>query len=81
MILKFILNRLSVGRQVDFMKKRGILLATRQRNGRHVYIYMFRELFAEIIFRNDNPEEAVEEMKLISGLERLNDHLKKAEIS
>lgn len=59
------------------MMRYGILLATRQRKGRQIYIYMFRNLFAEITYKNDNPEELVEKVHLIPGLENLKGHLEK----
>lgn len=57
------------------MKKKGIMLASRKREGRQVYIYMFRDLFAEIIFKDDDPEKEAESLLLINGLKKLNQHL------
>ena len=57
------------------MKKRGIMLASRKREGRQVYIYMYRDLFAEIIFKEDDPEKEAESLLLINGLKKLNQHL------
>lgn len=57
------------------MKKRGIMLASRKREGRQVYIYMFRDVFAEIIFKDDDPEKEAESLLLINGLKKLNQHL------
>lgn len=77
MIFKFLFERLSLARQLDFMKKNGIILGTRTRNGRQVYIYMYDDLFAEVIFKNDNPHEDPESFILVSGLHNLNQHLEK----
>ena len=77
MVFKFFFERLSVTRQLDFMKKKGIILGTRMRNGRQVYIYMYDDLFAEVIFKNDNPHEDAESFVLVSGLHNLNQHLEK----
>lgn len=57
------------------MKKRGIMLASRKKNGRQVYIYMFRSVFAEVIFKEDDPEKEAESLLLINGLKKLNQHL------
>jgi hypothetical protein len=59
------------------MKKKGIILGTRMRSGRQVYIYMYDDLFAEVIFKNDNPHEDAESFVLVSGLHNLNQHLEK----
>lgn len=77
MVFKFFFERLSVTRQLDFMQKKGIILGTRMRNGRQVYIYMYDDLFAEVIFKNDNPHEDAESFVLVSGLHNLNQHLEK----
>lgn len=77
MFVKFFLKRMGIRRQASFMKKHGLLLATRKRDGRIIYIYMYRNLFAEIIFVKDNPGYEAENVKLIQGLNRLNAHLDK----
>jgi hypothetical protein len=59
------------------MMRYGILLATRRRKGRQIYIYMFRNLFAEVVFKNDSPEEAAEKVSIVSGLENLKNHLER----
>jgi hypothetical protein len=59
------------------MSKRGIMLGTRKKNGRRVYTYMFRDLFADIIYKEDNLDKGAEEMKVIHGLKKLNLHLEK----
>jgi hypothetical protein len=61
--------------QVNFMRKRGIVLGSRWKDGRQIYIYMFRDLFAEVIYKNDNPKDEAESIEFISGLEKLNQHL------
>jgi hypothetical protein len=74
---KLFLKQLPLHKQVSFLKKKGIMLGTRLKEGRKIYIYMFRDLFAEILFTNDNPEGTAESLKLVTGLDNLNDHLEK----
>jgi hypothetical protein len=57
------------------MRKRGVLVGIRRKNGRQVYIYMFRDLFAEIQYKNDSAEEDAEILTVVSGLKELNNHL------
>ena len=57
------------------MKKRGIMLASRKKGGRQVYIYMYQNLFAEIVFKDDDPEKEAESLLVINGLKKLNQHL------
>jgi hypothetical protein len=77
MLYKFFLGRLSVPQQVKFLKKNGFVLGSRSKNGRQVFVYMFNSVFAEVLFRNDNPEEPAEELVLMAGLGKLNAHFEK----
>jgi len=75
MILQFFFRRLSVEKQVLYLKKKGVALGTRAKNGRKIYIYMLRNLFVEVIYKNDNAEEAPEKINMLRGLKNLNDYL------
>lgn len=77
MLLKLFFKQLSLTRQANFMKRRGIILGTRTRNGRQIYLYMVENLFAEITYENDNPQNMVESLVMINGLKQLNKHLEK----
>ena len=77
MFLKLFFNRWSVTRQADFMKRRGIVLGTRNKDGRQSYVYMVNNLFAEIFYENDNPGLKVETLVVIDGLTKLHQHLEK----
>jgi len=77
MILKFFFKQLSVTKQVSFLKKKGIMLGTRMKEGRKIYIYMLRELFVEVVYKNDNVEEMPERLNMLTGLKNLNSYLEK----
>jgi hypothetical protein len=77
MILKFFFQRLSLQSQVAMLKKKGIMLGTRVKNGRKIYIYMLRDLFAEVHYTNDNTEGSPESLNLLRGLKNLNDYLER----
>jgi hypothetical protein len=66
---------MSVERRVRFMKKRGMVLGTRLSEGRQIHMYMFRSVFAEIIYKNDDPQGDVESFSSVSGLKELNEKL------
>jgi hypothetical protein len=74
MILKLLFKRLSAARQADIMKRRGIVLGTRNKGGRQSYLYMINNLFAEILYENDNPRMKVEALVVLDGLDKLNRH-------
>lgn len=75
MFLRLIFRWLSIDRQADFMKRRGIILGTRKTDGRQGYLYMVNNLFAEIFFENDNPRMGVERLVVLNGLNNLNRYL------
>ncbi len=75
MITKFFFKRLSLPAQAKFMKKRGISLGSRWKNGRYIYMYMFRNIFAEILFVDDNTENDPESVTVISGIDEFNKRL------
>ncbi|HEY0656578.1 MAG TPA: hypothetical protein VGD65_25770 [Chryseosolibacter sp.] len=75
MITKFFFKRLSVESQANFVKKRGISLGSRWKDGRTIYMYMFRSIFVEVLFVNDNVENAPEDVTVISGIDEFNKRL------
>jgi hypothetical protein len=54
------------------MKKRGISLGSRWKEGRYIFMYMFRSLFVEIYFQGDSTENAPETIRIISGINEFN---------
>lgn len=77
MILKFFFKQMSLQKQVNFLKKRGIMLGTRLKDGRRIYIYMLRDLFIEVLYKNDSVSETAERLTMLDGLSSLNDYLEK----
>ncbi|MEO5601697.1 MAG: hypothetical protein ABIR06_12295 [Cyclobacteriaceae bacterium] len=68
MLLKFLFKQLSLTHQVNFIKKLGMVVGTRNQDGRLIYLYMIHNLFAEIIYENDNPKLKVEGLVLKDGV-------------
>lgn len=77
MFLKFFFKQLSIEKQASFLKKNGIMLGTRVKEGRRIYIYMLRNLFVEVVYVNDNAENMPEKLNMLSGLDNLNSYLEK----
>lgn len=73
MILGFIFKRLSLSKQIAYLRNKGVLLGTRQKNKRKIYVYMLSNLFIEVFFRDDDNDNDAEKITILSGL----DHLKK----
>jgi len=77
MLLRFFFSQFPIHKQVEYLRRKGILLGTRIKEGRKVYIYMLTNLFVEVVFTNDNTEESAESVYTLSGLKSLNDYLEK----
>lgn len=75
MILRFFFSRLSLQKQVGYIKKKGIALGTRLKGGRKIYIYMLSDLFVEVLYKNDNADESPERLNMVRGLTSLNEYL------
>jgi hypothetical protein len=77
MILRFIFRQMSLQKQARYLKKKGIMLGTRLKNGRKIHIYMLRDLFIEVRYKNDNANDEAEQMNMLRGLNNLNDYLER----
>lgn len=75
MMLKFFFKNLPMNRQVSYLKKKGVGLGTRMKDGRKIYIYMLRDLFVEVLYVDDSSENNAERLNIISGVLNLNKHL------
>lgn len=75
MILRFFFSRLSLEKQVSYLKKKGIALGTRLKAGRKIYIYMLNDLFIEVLYKNDNADDTPEKLNMLRGLTSLNEYL------
>ena len=75
MFFKLFFQHASPQRQIERLKKKGILLGSRIKSNRKVYIYMLSNLFVEVMFRNDNAELEPEKIQILSGLKNLNQYL------
>ena len=75
MLLKFFFSRLSLEKQVSYLKTKGIGLGTRLKGGRKIHIYMLNDLFVEVLYKNDNADESPEKLNMLRGLKSLNDYL------
>jgi hypothetical protein len=75
MFLKFFFRRMSLIKQVSYIKKKGIMLGTRLKDGRKFFIYMLHDLFVEVLYKNDNIDNEPEKLTMLKGLDNLNNYL------
>jgi hypothetical protein len=77
MFMRFWFNRMSLQKKIQYLKKKGIVLGTRIKEGRKIYIYMLRDLFIEVMYQNDNSDNDAEHLIMVRGLSNLNDYLER----
>jgi hypothetical protein len=68
---------MSLEGKVRHLKKKGIMLGTREKNGRKIHIYMLRDLFVEVFYLNDDENDKPEKVNILRGLNNLNEYLEK----
>jgi hypothetical protein len=77
MFFEFLFRQWPLRKQVSYLKRKGILIGSRTKDARKIYIYMYEDHFAEVLFKNDNPDGEVETASIVKGLENLNSYLEK----
>lgn len=77
MILKWAFRYFSESKKVDYLRKQGIMLGSRIRQGRKVYLYMLRDFFVEVMYQNDNIQMTPERLKTFTSIDNLNTYLEK----
>ncbi len=77
MWLKLMFRYFSESKKMEYLKENGIMLGTRHRNGRKVYLYMVKDFFVEVTYQNDDIDLQPEKMETFSSLDNLNAYLEK----
>lgn len=72
---KWIFRYFSESKQIAYIRKKGIMLGSRVREGRKVYMYMLTDFFVEVIYQQDNLELYPEKMEVYTNLNHLNHYL------
>ncbi len=77
MILKLAFRYFSESRKIDYLKDQGIMLGSRIRQGRKVYLYMLRDFFVEVMYQHDDTDMSPERLKTFTNLNNLNSYLER----
>jgi hypothetical protein len=77
MILKWIFKYFSESKKIEFLKDQGILLGSRIREGRKIYLYMLRDFFVEVVYQDDNTDASPEKLETFYNLNNLNSYLER----
>ncbi|MGE0771037.1 MAG: hypothetical protein AB7K37_04955 [Cyclobacteriaceae bacterium] len=74
---KWFFRFFSPSTKVDYLKDQGILLGSRIRQGRKIYLYMIKDIFVEVIFKNDSIDQEPERLETFNSLKKLNMYLER----
>lgn len=75
MLHKFFFNRLSLEKKVSQLHERGVALGSRMKDGRQIHMYMLRDLFVEVLYKEDKTYLAPEKVNVLNGLTNLQQYL------
>ncbi len=77
MLFKLFFKYLSESKKLSYLHKNGIMLGTRMRNNRKVFLYMVKDFFVEVVYKDDSADETPESLGTFSNLDGLNSYLEK----
>jgi hypothetical protein len=67
----------SLTKQLEYLREHGIMLGSRMRNNRKVFLYMVKSTFVEVMYKNDSIEKEAERLEVFSNLNHLNQYLER----
>ncbi len=77
MLFKWGFKYFSITKQLDYLKEHGIMLGSRLHNNRRVFLYMVKNFFVEVIYKNDSIDMEAEKLNVFGSLNHLNQYLEK----
>ena len=63
-------------KQLEYLREYGVMLGSRMRDNRTVFLYIVKDTFVEVMYKNDNIGKEVERLEVFQNLSRLNQYLK-----
>lgn len=75
MIHRLIFSYLSLEKKVKYLHKKGVALGSRFKDGRQIHMYMIRNLFVEVMYKEDKIYLPAEKVTILNGLSNLNQYL------
>lgn len=75
MFFKLFFNRWPLPKKMQFLINKGVLIGSRKKENRTIFIYMYNDFFVEVLFKNDRPGNDIESGSVVKGLENLNNYL------
>src|SRR5579871_3987001 len=67
----------SITKQLEYLREHGVMLGSRMRNDRKVFLYMVKNTFVEVMYKNDSIEKDAERLEVFNNLNHLNQYLER----
>lgn len=77
MLFKLFFKYLSESKKLTYVQEHGVMIGSRMRNERKVFLYMIKDLFVEVVYKNDNMDETAERLGMFTSLRGLNSYLER----
>ena len=68
---------LADNKKFELLREKGIMLGSRWRNERRVYLYMVKDFFVEVMYPQDDIDREPETIATFSSLDNLNAYLER----
>ena len=68
---------LADSKKFEMLREKGIMLGSRWRNERRVYLYMVKDFFVEVMYSQDDIDLQPERINTFSNLDNLNAYLER----
>jgi hypothetical protein len=77
MFFKLFFKHLSESKKLSYVRDHGVMIGTRMRDERKIFLYMIKDFFVEVVYKDDNMDEVAERLGMFNSLSGLNNYLEK----
>jgi hypothetical protein len=80
MFFRLYFKNLSESKKMAYLQTNGSMIGERTRLGRKIFVYLIRDFFAEVVYKDDNSENEPESVVTFRSIKDFNSHLEKESI-
>jgi hypothetical protein len=70
-------KNLGDSKKLNYLRTHGSVIGERIGNGRKIFVYLVRDFFVEVVYKNDNSENDSEKLMTFPNVQSLNSYLAK----
>jgi len=60
MFFKLFFKHLSESKKLSYVRDHGVMIGTRMRDERKIFLYMIKDFFVEVVYKDDNMDDVAE---------------------